>query len=1066
MGPKYEPRSKIYDLDPIEADDELDLEMSRLYAEHRNVAMNKSEIELHNYLQDKASQNKKEYNEVILALLYGALTETENARMFFQSIASVNRDNYFALIQKLQIILMSAKFQYLRSPVRDQVFWLISELTNLGAQHVDSLYLILMRQIRGGDTSQFTTTLCDHILRLFELHKSWLETNPKVIPFAVYTFLRAIADHRTSQLQPLQQKEIRFVLMLMREKWMHCVPIGRDLIRVLKDLSTLPEFAQFWDDMVNHPKQLSPKFGGVQAMLNSPTPKDFLKCRLTPDIEHKLLFILQNLRITHFQKNLNWFTQRFLSTPESEPFYVDVVRYLVAGWYPSNQILQSDIVPRYVVIGSMIRSIKSNVVAANVRTALVFDWLFFKPSDNIMFIEPAMLLMERSAERYAHITAGLIQFLKRSVDEYFPLMKDYMSQCVACGMRIMLAKGVIRSLLPIYRCPATDQMTRDNMQALFSEFLVEDAHQQAQGPPSLPSSVTMHASTPLPPPSAATITMDRPVTPKLESTDTPSEQDDREMEEGQQRESKAIKEDADDDDAFLYGESDSSSKPQIVQEDHDMETSEAPAPAVALTPGTTDIETDDTQVEQAAAADEEQMATDDDYEDDDESAEGLQSNQSYWIFGDSLKRFKEACQAVRAAQKDADMDEYSVQISIVKKSLNEILAVFLRMAIPAETLAITVGPSIRNMVSSNLLNYTATAATADASKDAFDLVMSTFWNVRDVDASRDKLVRLIGCIAHTTKVKGKRHVIGMRWWAFIAAQLQNDASDTESWFPSILKNYETYVLHAYTMEESEMDQSEYLKEYLRGDLEMLAEHNVALFNTLIPLIYQYLPHATVGNSELLRITLLVLLPDAMGKITCSLHFGNMRVFGDTVDTQFLEASLSLPAYETMYYWQLLAAEIQGNVKRIEQFFQQEQVAAVLKTQFKHELMPSLMSILSSTEPSKDLIHAMIRTVPPQPTLAHPQAQLVLAALQYWSMHATESFGSSLNELILWFIDQVESEVNELEDDVTTLLSLLILWWPQKNTSETFKSNKLLLSKAYTLSNLVGHECPKEWNQGI
>lgn len=25
MGPKYEPRSKIYELDPIEADDELDL---------------------------------------------------------------------------------------------------------------------------------------------------------------------------------------------------------------------------------------------------------------------------------------------------------------------------------------------------------------------------------------------------------------------------------------------------------------------------------------------------------------------------------------------------------------------------------------------------------------------------------------------------------------------------------------------------------------------------------------------------------------------------------------------------------------------------------------------------------------------------------------------------------------------------------------------------------------------------------------------------------------------------------------------------------------------------------
>jgi hypothetical protein len=30
-------------------------------------------------------------------------------------------------------------------------------------------------------------------------------------------------------------------------------------------------------------------------MLKSPTPKEFLKCRLTPDIEFKLLYILQNV---------------------------------------------------------------------------------------------------------------------------------------------------------------------------------------------------------------------------------------------------------------------------------------------------------------------------------------------------------------------------------------------------------------------------------------------------------------------------------------------------------------------------------------------------------------------------------------------------------------------------------------------------------------------------------------------------------------------------------------------------------------------------------------------------
>lgn len=212
----------------------------------------------------------------------------------------MNRDNYFALIQKLQTILISAKFQYLRSQARDQVFWLISELTNLGAPHVDSLYMILMRQIRGGDTSQANAILCDSILRLFELHKSWLDTNPKIIPIVVYTFLRVIADHRSSHLQQLQQKEIRFVHALMREKWAHCVPIGRDLVRVLYDLTSIPEFAQIWDDLLKNPQKLSPKFGGIQSMLKSPTPRDFLKCRLTPDIEHKLLFILQNVSLSFF----------------------------------------------------------------------------------------------------------------------------------------------------------------------------------------------------------------------------------------------------------------------------------------------------------------------------------------------------------------------------------------------------------------------------------------------------------------------------------------------------------------------------------------------------------------------------------------------------------------------------------------------------------------------------------------------------------------------------------------------------------------------------------------------
>lgn len=58
-------------------------------------------------------------------------------------------------------------------------------------------------------------------------------------------------------------------------------------------------------------------------------------------------------------------------------------------------------------------------------------------------------------------------------------------------------------------------------------------------------------------------------------------------------------------------------------------------------------------------------------------------------------------------------------------------------------------------------------------------------------------------------------------------QLQNDTDTIDVWFPNILKNYETYVLHAYTIEESEMDQSEYLKVYLRDDLEVNSRNSYA-----------------------------------------------------------------------------------------------------------------------------------------------------------------------------------------------------------------------------------------------
>ena len=42
----------------------------------------------------------------------------------------------------------------------------------------------------------------------------------------------------------------------------------------------------------------------------------------------------------------------------------------------------------------------------------------------------------------------------------------------------------------------------------------------------------------------------------------------------------------------------------------------------------------------------------------------------------------------------------------------------------------------------------------------------------------------------------------------------------EEWLPGVLTNYETYVMHAYAIEEASIDQTEYTKDYLGHDLKV------------------------------------------------------------------------------------------------------------------------------------------------------------------------------------------------------------------------------------------------------
>ena len=121
------------------------------------------------------------------------------------------------------------------------------------------------------------------------------------------------------------------------------------------------------------------------------------------------------MRFGQQKRYQDWFQKQYLSTAESQSLRCDLIRYICGVVHPSNEVLSSDILPRWAIIGWLLTTctvrrrglrpsaagpapaptrlsarflcLQSNVAASNAKLALFYDWLFFNPEkDSIMNI--------------------------------------------------------------------------------------------------------------------------------------------------------------------------------------------------------------------------------------------------------------------------------------------------------------------------------------------------------------------------------------------------------------------------------------------------------------------------------------------------------------------------------------------------------------------------------------------------------------------------------------------------------------------------------------------------------
>lgn len=196
--------------------------------------------------------------------------------------------------------------------------------------------------------------------------------------------------------------------------------MGRDFLRLLQCTSRIPEIQAIWTEIYYSPKTLAPNFTGIQQLLNVRTSRRFLQLRLTPEMEKKINFLALQVRFGQHKRYQEWFQRQviifnvivglclnlklfdnfvyvhtiflyvllqYLATPESQTLRADIIRFIVGVIHPPNEVLCSDILPRWAIIGWLLTTCTSAAAAANAKLALFYDWLVFDPiKDNIMNI--------------------------------------------------------------------------------------------------------------------------------------------------------------------------------------------------------------------------------------------------------------------------------------------------------------------------------------------------------------------------------------------------------------------------------------------------------------------------------------------------------------------------------------------------------------------------------------------------------------------------------------------------------------------------------------------------------
>ena len=183
-----------------------------------------------------------------------------------------------------------------------------------------------------------------------------------------------------------------------------CLSIGRDLMRVISPLSEVTGLEVIWNDL------FSPSRDGVPhywALLCTPTHPKFHSVLLSPQLESKLVYIIEKATPYNYTRYLKWIIEEY-----DEGILPDIVRFVVT--FPSNM----ESTPRWQITAWFLTCSTNHQTQANIKQALIFDCLFYNQLDKLHTIEPLMSILKYSISRFSQLAEEILEFLLSSAELY------------------------------------------------------------------------------------------------------------------------------------------------------------------------------------------------------------------------------------------------------------------------------------------------------------------------------------------------------------------------------------------------------------------------------------------------------------------------------------------------------------------------------------------------------------------------------------------------------------------------------------------------------------------------